>query len=95
MNLELGYGVAGFFCLVTSLIVGLGMMQSSRYVSREPIGMAIMAGALVWVSWLNWYPSQSDSLCFGAIAVSLLSTWAAWKDSTAATAAMRQVSKPG
>lgn len=94
MSLELGYGIAGFFCVVTCLIVGFGVMQSSRFVSREPVGMAMMAGGLMWVSWLNWYPSHTESLCIAAIAVSLLSTWAAWKDSTAATSAMSQGKSP-
>lgn len=90
MSLELGYGIAGIFCAAACVIVGLGAMQSNGLVSREPLAIAAFAGTVMLASALNWYPEHTVTLCYVAIAVSLLAAWAAWKDYSAATAAVRQ-----
>ncbi len=90
MSLALGYGIAGFFCVVACLIVALAAMQSSSgIVSLEPVAIAALSGAFLAASWLNWYPAHTETLAYAAIAISLLAAWAARKDASAAAAALR------
>ncbi len=90
VSLALGYGIAGFFCVVACLIVALAAMQSSSgIVSLEPVAIAALSGAFMAASWLDWYPAQGESLAYAAIAISILAAWAARKDASAAAAALR------
>lgn len=91
VSLEVGYAIAGFFCVVACMIVAVAAMQSNAgIVSREPVAIAALAGAFMAASWLNWYPAQTESLAYVAIAISVLAAWAARKDAAAAAAAMRR-----
>jgi hypothetical protein len=94
VNLEVAYAITGFFCAVTCVIVAHGAWGSKPFVSREPVGIAIIAGSLAGLAWLNWYPAQNEWISIAAIVLSIVAAWAAWKDSTAANAAMRRGRKP-
>jgi uncharacterized membrane protein len=95
VSLALGYGIAGFFCVVACLIVALAAMQSSSgIVSLEPVAIAALSGAFMTASWFNWYPAQTESLVYVAIAISVLAAWAARKDASAAAAALRHGRNP-
>lgn len=93
MTVEIGYAIVWFFCAVACVIVGVQSMRTNRFISREPIGIALLACVVMWVSWMTSDRVYSERLLYAAIAFSVLATWAAWKDSTAAARAMNSGKK--